>query len=168
MGEFRRWIDEYNQSGLASDSYPPRELIAVLDGTPAVVCSDYPRSIESANRLVTDAAPFILPLFREAGRPITSDWGIKLRLSAWDRISVKLWRIGLIAGDESIHKARKRAHEAATVLTRLAEEFERVLCVGHGAFNALVGEKLLEFGWKGPDRICDEYWQGGAYCKNSL
>lgn len=168
VGEFRRWIDEYNQSGLANDSNPPRDLIAVLYGTPVVVCSDYPRSIESAKRLVTDAHLSILPLFREAGRPMTSDWGIKLPLSTWDRISVKLWRIGLIAGDESIHKARKRAHEAATVLARLAEDFDRVLCVGHGTFNALVGEKLLEFGWEGPDRISNEYWQGGAYYKNSL
>jgi hypothetical protein len=167
-GEFRRWIEDYNRSGIAVDSVPPQELVTALCGTLAVVCSDYPRAIESANKLVSAVEPQILPLFREAGRPLMNNWGIKLSLPAWDCISTNLWRIGIIVGDESIRAARRRAGDAAAFLVRLAEDSDRVLCVGHGTFNALIGEKLREFGWNGPRKISDQHWQGGTFSKSAV
>jgi broad specificity phosphatase PhoE len=86
----------------------------------------------------------------------------------WDRISVFLWKIGLISSDESVGAARLRAQEAAYELVRLAEGFSRVVCVGHGMFNELVGQALLGLGWEGPPRTEDQYWAATTYRKRTL
>ena len=49
--EFREWIGVYNRTGIADESRPRDELIARLGNVQFIVCSDYPRSIESAARL---------------------------------------------------------------------------------------------------------------------
>ena len=51
LPEFREWISIFNQSGISDDSRPPEELVRLIADSPVVVCSDYPRSIESAARL---------------------------------------------------------------------------------------------------------------------
>jgi broad specificity phosphatase PhoE len=134
---------------------------------PYIVCSDMPRAMASARLLSPDQVPNALPLFREAGRPVSGHWPVKLPLTMWDRISVFLWRRGLITSDESVAAARLRAQEAAGELGRLAEEYSEVLCVGHGMFNALVGQALLGLGWEGPPRVASQPWSATAYRKRA-
>jgi broad specificity phosphatase PhoE len=166
--EFRTWIVDYNRAGIAAASLPPPELIAATREVPCVVCSDMPRAIASASLLSPGRVPCALPLLREAGRPVGGHWHVKLSLAMWDHISVFLWKLGLIASDESIGAARLRAQEAASELVRLAEEYSRVLCVGHGMFNALVGQALLGLGWEGPPRVGSRYWESTTYRKRAL
>jgi broad specificity phosphatase PhoE len=166
--EFRTWIVDYNRAGIAADSLPPPELMAVTCDMPCVVCSDMPRAIASARLLSPGREPCALPLLREAGRPIGGDWPVKLSLDMWDRISVFLWTMGLIASDESIGAARLRAQKAAFELVQLAEEFSRVLCVGHGMFNELIGQVLLDLGWNGPPRVGSRHWAATTYRKRAL
>jgi broad specificity phosphatase PhoE len=161
--EFQKWIVDYNRSGIAADSLPPPELLAATRNMPYVVCSDMPRAMASASLLSPSQAPSALPLLREAGRPLSGHWLVKLPLAMWNRISVLLWTIGLIASDESVGAARLRAQEAASELVRLAEEFGQVLCVGHGMFNALVGQALLSLGWEGPLRVASQHWATTTY-----
>jgi broad specificity phosphatase PhoE len=165
--EFREWIAEYNRTGLATGSYPPQTLVTALVDVPLIVCSDYPRAIESARRVVPGVSPRIMPLFREAGRPLDGHWMLKLPLSTWDCISVSLWRRGLISGSESLRSARQRARQAAEVLARFAEEAGWVLCVAHATFNSFVGQELQKFGWEGPDQTSDKLWEGATYSKES-
>jgi broad specificity phosphatase PhoE len=134
---------------------------------PYIVCSDMPRAMASAHLLSPDQVPNALPLFREAGRPVSGNWPVKLPLTMWDRISVFLWRRGLITSDESVRVARLRAQEAAGKLVRLAEEFGRVLCVGHGMFNALVGQALQGLGWEGRPRVASHPWSATTYRKRT-
>jgi len=166
--EFRTWIVDYNQAGIAADSLPPPELIAATREIPYVVCSDMPRAIDSARLLSSGQVIYALPLLREAGRPVSGNWRLKLPLAMWDRISVFLWTMGWIASDESIGAARLRAQEAAYELVRLAEEFSRVLCVGHGMFNALAGQALRGLGWEGPPRVATGHWAATTYTKRAL
>jgi hypothetical protein len=60
-----------------------------------------------------------------------------------------------------------RAQEAAGELGRLAEEFGRVMCVGHGMFNALVGQVLQSLGWEGPPRVASQHWAATTYRKRA-
>ena len=165
--EFRKWIADYNLAGIAADSLPPTELIGATRNVPYVACSDMPRAMASASLLSPGQAPYALPQLREAGGPVSGDWPVKLPLAAWDRISVFLWTIGLLTSDESVGAARLRAQEAAGKLVRLAEEFDRVLCIGHGMFNALVGQALLRLGWEGPPRVADGHWAATTYRKRA-
>jgi broad specificity phosphatase PhoE len=156
--EFREWIAVYNRTGIADESTPPAELVATVGEVPVVVCSDYPRSIESAARLVPNRQPRISPVFREVGRPLQANWNVRLPLKVWDRFSVSLWNMNLISSDESIHAARRRAQEATRELVSLAEESSRVLFVGHGMINAMIGGELRRLGWQGPRRVADVFW----------
>jgi broad specificity phosphatase PhoE len=156
--QFREWIGIYNQTGISAESRPSDELIAMIGEPPVVVCSDFPRSIESAVRLFPNRQPIISATFREVGRPLQGNWNIRLPLHVWDRFSVLLWKMNLIASDESIHAAQKRAQAATRELVSLAQESSRVLFVGHGMLNALIARELRRQGWQGPRRVNDAYW----------
>jgi broad specificity phosphatase PhoE len=161
--EFRQWIEAYNHSGIAALSTPPADLIATLSQTAVVVCSDLPRSIESASRILPGHKPHVSTLFREAGRPLRSNWNLKLPLSFWDTLSVILWRSGLITEDESFRRARRRAREAAQLLLDFSDANGRVACVGHGTFNALIGRELTILGWRRQNTTSNGYWSRVAY-----
>jgi broad specificity phosphatase PhoE len=165
--EFREEIAFYNRTGIAETSTPPDEIIAAVGDVPVVVCSDFPRSIESAARLVPNRQPRISATFREVGRPLQWNWKIRLPLEAWDWFSVLLWKMNLISSDESIHAARRRAQEATRELVSWAEESSRVLFVGHGMINAMIGRELCRQGWQGSRRVDDAHWGFSTFCKDS-
>jgi|SRR5579863_4154776 len=156
--EFRDWITVYNRTGIARDSGPPENLTAALGDVEAIVCSDYPRSIESAARLFPTARPIISPLFREVGRPWPGSQKIRFPLRVWDGLAVLLWNLNLFTTDESIQAARQRARAATHQLINVAEQFSRVLFVGHGMLNALIARELRGQGWRGPREINNDYW----------
>jgi broad specificity phosphatase PhoE len=156
--EFREWIGIYNQTGIAADSRPSDEQIAMVGDAAVVACSDYPRSIESAARLAPNRQPIVSAIFREVGRPLQRSLHIRLPLHVWDRLSILLWKWNFISGDESFHAACQRAKQATRELVSLAREFSRVLLVGHGMLNALIGRELRRQGWRGPRRVNHDYW----------
>jgi hypothetical protein len=41
--EFREWIGMYNRTGIAADTRPSTEVLAMVANVATVVCSDYPR-----------------------------------------------------------------------------------------------------------------------------
>jgi len=162
-GEFRDWLEIYNRTGIADDSGPPSALVEMMRDSPIVVCSDYPRSIESARRLAPQSDPRMSTAYREAGRPLQGDWSIRLPLEIWDRFSVLCWKLSLIVADESVRAARVRAQLAARELISLAQESSPVLLVGHGMVNTMIGRELLRSGWSGPRRANDNYWGVASY-----
>jgi broad specificity phosphatase PhoE len=167
LGEFRDWIEEYNRTGIAEDSLPPAEVVALLHDDPVLVCSDYPRSVESAARLAPRSTLRISAVYREVGRPLPWDVRLRLPLAHWDRISVLCWKGNLSAADESVWAARVRAEEAAGELTGLAQRFSRALLVGHGMVNAMIGNALRRKGWIGPWRANDRFWGVDSFCRDA-
>ena len=166
-GEFREWICIYNRIGISEDSHPSDELVATAADIPIVVCSDYPRSIESAARVAPNSQPRISATFREVGRPLQGNWQLRLPLNVWDRFSVLLWKFNLITSDEGVCAAHNRAQEATRALVSLARDSSRVLFVGHGMLNALIGRELHRQGWEGPRRTNDDYWGMASFRKVS-
>ena len=156
--EFREWIATYDRTGISGDSAPSTELVAATRETGVVVCSNLARSIESAARLLPGHSPCVSALYREAGRPLNGNWPIRLPLDVWDHISRSLWQMNWISSDEPFHVAQTRAQDATRELVRLADEFGRVLCVGHGTLNSFLARELCGLGWQGPRRILDDYW----------
>jgi len=156
-----------NRAGIAGDSQPASETVAAARRAQVMVCSDFPRSIESAGRLVPGCQPRISPLFREVGLPLQEDWNVRLPLTVWDYASRWLWMLNCIQTNESIHAAMRRAREAARELTRLAEESGHVFLVGHGGLNALLGLELRRRGWSGPRRATDDHWGLSTYQRNA-
>lgn len=165
--EFREWISVYNRTGTAPDDHPTDEIVAKMRDVSEIVCSDSPRSVESAGRIAPDHRPRVSATFREVGRPLQTNWKIRLPLDGWDRLSVLLWKFGLISANEPFRAARQRAQQATHELVSLAHQSFRVLFVGHGMLNALIVRRLLREGWRGPKRANDDYWGLVSYCKEA-
>ena len=161
--EFRAWIDDYNRAGLDAASEPSAELVELAKSVACVVCSDLRRALESAERLRPGVQLRVSPRFREAGRPMAGNWRVRLPLGVWDRISVFLWRLGCSTCDESRTAATTRARTAARELVELAMKSDRILFVGHGMINEMIGTELLKLGWSGPAKLDDVHWGCSTY-----
>ena len=74
---FINWIESYNSSGLCSTSKPSKNALSVANKCNAVICSDLPRSIESAEALKTKSITLSHSQFNEAGLPSANWRGLK-------------------------------------------------------------------------------------------
>lgn len=163
LPEFRDLIETYNRTGISADSHPDASVLELGDTASKVICSDYPRALESAHRIAPSVTPDSIPLLREAGRPLSWNVRVRLPLGAWDGISRILWRLGLFQSDESLPQARKRATHAADVLIDAASAHGRVVAVGHGMFWRMVADELLRRGYLGRKRLQLRHWEAASY-----
>lgn len=160
---FRDWVNTYNISGLCATSKPTIEAIKISRRCNAVVCSELPRSIESAEALEVKDITLKSSLFNEAGLPISSLKFPGLSPKAWAVIFRILWFLGYSKNAESFIDAKVRASEAATKLIEIAEVNSVVLFVGHGVFNRMVANELKASGWSGPKSPGTKHWSYGVY-----
>lgn len=162
---FKRWIESYNLSGLCPTSKPTQTALTLASKCNVVVCSQLPRSIQSAEALnINDIALSHLQ-FNEAGLP-NADWRtLKLSPMTWVVIFRVLWFFGYSNNSESYQDAKIRAKNSALKLIALAKKHENILFVGHGIFNKLIAKELKSLGWSGPYNPGSKHWSFGVYKK---
>jgi len=166
--EFYEWVHEYNASGLCPSSMPTTKAINCANACNAVVCSDLPRSIESAKALNADKIVLSNTIFNEAGLPIANWRTLKLSPKIWAVAFRVLWLLGYSRNSESFKEAKIRATEAVKRLKEIANEHERVLFVGHGVYNRILANELRRSGWSGPKNPGSNHWSFGVYeCKKT-
>ncbi|MBI1239887.1 MAG: hypothetical protein GC199_11165 [Alphaproteobacteria bacterium] len=163
-GAFQRFIDAYQEAGLARDSDPPADLSALVRGAKRVFVSDLPRSIESAARLLPDAESISDRLFTEV--PLVSPplRGLRLKVPAWAVVARVAWHGGYAPGIETWAQARLRIARAFGLVTRTARRDGYAVVVAHGYFNAMLGRLLRLRGWRrthGNHRA--EFWNVVVY-----
>ena len=161
--KFYEWVQEYNASGLCPSSKPTTEAIRHSNLCNAVVCSDLPRSIESAKALKADNIVLSNPIFNEAGLPAANWRTLKLSPKIWAVTFRVLWLLGYSRNSESFKEAKTRASEAVRRLTEVAHEHECVLFVGHGVYNRMLANELRRSGWSGPKNPGSWHWSFGVY-----
>jgi len=164
---FSEWLSSYNISGLCLSSKPTEEAIQIAKRCKAVVCSELPRSIESAKALELKNITLKSSLFNEAGLPVSSLKFPWLSPKAWAVIFRILWFFGYSRNSESFTTAKARASEAANMLKEMAETYSVVLFVGHGVYNRLVANELTASGWLGPKSPGSKHWSFGVYRNKS-
>jgi broad specificity phosphatase PhoE len=142
---------------------PPANSIEKASQHLYVVCSDLPRSVDSAAALGVKQVHLSEKLFRELNLPYFNKLSIKLPLEVWVVILRGLWFVGFSKNSESYRNARIRAKEAASRLIELAQEHRSVLLVGHGFLNHYIAKELVGKGWLGPASPGKKYWQFGTY-----
>ena len=162
---FSNWVNSYNTSGLCPDSPPTDEAIKIAHKCNAIVCSELPRSMESAKALKLDKITLSSSVFNEAGLPVSSWRFPRLSPKVWAVFFRILWLFGYSQNSESFKEAKTRAEEAANQLKMLADNDSPVLFVGHGVFNRLVANELNATGWSGPKNPSTKYWSYGVYKK---
>ncbi|WP_051911558.1 histidine phosphatase family protein [Methylomicrobium agile] len=161
--EFQQWIKFYNSAGIKKENLPPKEVCEVVSDCSTVVCSDLPRSIESAKALGVTTVNYIDPIFREMGLPYV-DWNFpKLSPTIWATLFRLLWFAGFSRNSESLKSGKLRATGAAEKLKDFAHEHGSVTFVGHGMINRFLANELLSSGWRGPLNPGKRYWEFGVY-----
>ena len=160
---FYEWVQEYNASGLCPTSKPTIEAISSAKECNAIVCSDLPRSIESAKALNAETIVLSSAIFNEAGMPSTNWHTLKLSPIIWAPIFRLSWLFGFSRKSESFKESKIRAKEAVKKLTETAYEHENVLFVGHAVFNRILANELRKSGWFGSRNPGTKHWGYGVY-----
>ncbi len=160
---FYEWVNLYNYSGLCVSSKPTVEAINISEKCNAVVCSDLPRSIESAKALNIKKITITSSQFNEAGLPTSCGKLLKLSPKTWAVIYRVFWLFGYSNNSESYKEAKSRASKSVNILIKLAQEHGSVLFVGHGVYNWLVAKELKSVGWSGPKKPTSKHWSFGVY-----
>lgn len=160
---FSEWVNEYNTAGLCPTSKPTDNTQNFANKCNAIVCSELPRSIESAKVFNNENIVLSDSIFNEAGLPVSNWQAIKLSPKTWAVAFRILWLLGYSKSSESFKEAKSRASEAVEKLTEIALEYESVLFVGHGVYNRILANELRRRGWFGPKNPGANHWDFGVY-----
>ncbi len=159
--DFKSLESAYDTAGI-SDT-PAEDILSNIGNHNFIVCSNLPRSLESAKAIGVSTVHLSSDLFREMNLPYFDRVPVKLPLKLWVTILRSLWFMGFSKNTESITTAKARAKIAAIKLADLAVTHNSVLLVGHGFLNHYVAKHLLANNWKGPSSPGNKYWEYGTY-----
>lgn len=161
--KFYDWVVSYDTNELDGLSKPSEEARSIARSANAVVCSELPRSIESARILGVKEITLCQSLFNEAELPIAQWEYPKLSVRIWAILFRLGWFFGYSNGSETLQEAKERASKAARQLIELAEAHQSVAFIGHGIINRFIASELREKGWNGPKVPSKKYWEYGVY-----
>lgn len=161
--ELHKWIESYNSAGINQNQIPPATAIEIAASCNAVVCSDLPRSIQSAGALNIKHIHFSESVFREIGLPYASRNSPRLSPILWVALFRSLWFLGYSSNGESFRSSKLRARAGTEMLKKVALEYGSVLFVGHGLINHFIAKELLSHGWQGPKSPGKRHWEFGVY-----
>ena len=142
--ELKQLVEDYTQSSI--QDMPDNKLKKKFSDH-FVVCSDLVRSKESAKRLDLNNIDLSDALFKEADLPHFENNFVILPVVSWVILLRILWLLGFKKNAESFLQAKERSKCAAEKLIGLAEHNKKIIVVGHGLMNKLIGKQLLKKGW---------------------
>ena len=148
--QYREFWASYEVLGITPGQTPPAALGAFVQTCGTLVASTRLRSIESAQLLAPGREFDRHEVLIEAPLPPPG-------LPSWIRLSPRIW--GFLArfwwwffnhheGQETRAQAERRAEEAATLVSGIAEGGQDVVVLAHGFFNFMIGRALRRRGWK--------------------
>ncbi|WP_150048106.1 histidine phosphatase family protein [Methylomonas rhizoryzae] len=162
--DLARLAEAYRVAGIVDA--PPRVSLDVFQRIGMVLCSDLPRSRQSAHALAVGENPVADALFGEARLPHFNQGCVCLPVGVWLVLLRLLWLAGFSRNGQSYRAAKRRAGLAAQRLIDFAEVHGSVLLVGHGVMNHLIGRELRARGWHCRLRPGKDYWTYGVYEAN--
>lgn len=164
-----RALAEWRRAGAAAPLDPSNRPSAALqqlaDASAVLVASPMRRSLDSAAVLRPGAPPLVEPLVQEVDSPSAIRSGLRLPAKLWSVLARLAWYCGWSPGAESYPAARRRAVEAAAHLAALAQAHGRILLIGHGIMNGLIGKRLRRAGWSGPWFRLYRHWGFAVYTR---
>ena len=161
--EFGQWVSAYNKAGINVGCMPPQDAMEQAKKCAFVMCSNLPRSSESAKVLGLENIDACESMFREMEMPYALWCSLRLSPGTWSALFRLMWGVGYSANGESFREARERARRCSERLTELSFEHGKVLFVGHGLLNWFVSRYLKSMGWEGPQKAPRRYWEFGVY-----
>lgn len=163
--ELKRLVYAYEKSGI--QDLPSKKLKQSINNY-YVVCSDLNRSIESAKKLNLNFIHLSDAIFRETDIPYFDNIRLTLPVKVWVILLRVMWLFGFSKNGESFFQAKNRSKKAAGKLISLAQKNEKMVVVGHGLINRLIGKELEKKGWQAQKREGKSYWELKKYTLSQL
>lgn len=154
--ELKQLVYDYAKFGI-SDS-PDNKLKNKFTDHFAI-CSDLTRSKESAKALGLNDISLSDILFKEADLPHFDNDFLRLPVTVWVILLRLLWLFGFKKNGESFLQAKERSKLATEKLMTLAQTNEKIIVVGHGLMNRLIGRQLKKKGWLASPIVGKRYWE---------
>ena len=154
-------LEAYNAAGICDS--PTSQAVDIAQACKAAVCSDLPRSLQSATALGIDDILLTDAMFREIELPYRTWFYPRLSPYAWFLLFRALWFVGMSNNGISVRQARERARAGAAKLIQISRQHGSVLFVGHGLLNRLISRHLLAQGWQGPKSPGTRHWAYEIY-----
>jgi len=164
---FVRFRESYDAAAIDAAHAPPPGSVAAVRESTVIVCSDLPRSIESASLLAPQRTPVIDAAFREVTYPWRPLGRLKMPSMGWMMLFRAMWFVGFSRGSETRAAASRRAEVCARRLVGLAETHGSVALIGHGLTNFLIAAQLRSVDWNGPRVPSRAYWGVARYAPGS-
>lgn len=162
---FATWLRAYDAAGVACDSFPDRDAVAVAARCESRLCSNLQRSISTIKTVCPDSHFTPSPLFRELELPHGPWHWPRVHSSFWGALLRVMWYFGYTHQAETREQAQCRARAAAQRLIREAEEHNSVVLAGHYFINRMIARQLVEDGWDGPTWPNGRHWAVNVYDK---
>ncbi len=160
-GDLAQLASTYEYAGIRnSPSLHAREYVQKQK---VVVCSDLPRSLESAQELGIKHIYAIDELYRECRVPHPDTGFLVLPMKLWAIVLGVLWALGYSKNGETIRAAKQRARAVAHNLVGLANEHGSVVLVGHAVLNKFIAKELVALNWSGAKKPKKHYWAVNVY-----
>ncbi|MGR4048924.1 histidine phosphatase family protein [Kosakonia cowanii] len=154
------WIAGYDASSVTGE--PDCHAILADTRRTFVMSSPLPRALASlqAINLTPDR---IVDDLREAPLPVFNLPFLRLSPQAWLVLFRLCWFTGALAGPESKKQTMQRAEKMARALIAHAQQYDRVLSMGHGVINRLISRELEKAGWVKRERTGNGYWSSVTF-----
>ncbi|MEM6404318.1 MAG: phosphoglycerate mutase family protein [Cyanobacteria bacterium P01_D01_bin.116] len=156
--QFLDFLKRYDAAGIASESIPPENLIAIVQNANIVFTSNLNRTIHSATILQPQVQPISNSIFREINCWRNFSRTIKLSALGWAVISRLLWELKISPITESPVATRQRAKQAAELLIQEYHNHGSVVLIAHGGINTFIAKELRLLGWEGSRNLNNQHW----------
>ena len=165
-----RWRAGYDACGIERDAMPPAELVERIGGVDRVLCSDLPRTMESARAIWSGKAIESTALLREVPLPIPTLGGIRAPFAIWATAIAVGWGVDILRGEDCPREDEERVQSAMAWCEerqREAGESATLAVVTHGVMRRLLATRLCERGWTMHGRRSYDPWSAWELRKNS-
>ena len=154
-----RWREAYERAGIDPEDAPPKALVELGTRAEAIIASDAPRAIASAEQLAPGKRVIVSPDLRETTLQVPQWLPGRMPLGAWAVAIGAQWALDSFRGTGANAEEVERAGRAAAWLGDLAREHRTLVVVTHAAFRRLLAARLVSVGWRSEgERRSHENW----------
>ncbi len=155
---YKFWWKLYDEGGLVPGQDAPNIVKNWARKADVVIASPLKRAVETATLAAGRPPDRLEPLLVEAALPPPNLGYFRFGPRVWGVLARISWLLGFSGGQESARQARKRADEAAEMLSEAASGGKMVFAAAHGWFNRMIRPGLKRRGFVCVEDNGDLHW----------
>lgn len=156
--QFLNFVERYDAAGIAPDSIPPENIVAIVQKANVIFTSNLNRTIHSAIILQPQVQLINNAIFREINCWRNFSPKIEISAMSWAILCQILWRSKIPPIAESTNAVKQRAKQAAEILIQNHQLYGSIVLVAHGGINTFIAKELMLLGWQGSQNINNQHW----------